>query len=129
MKKKTMLNYHFLNEQRLYIHNPEFKEVLDSNVLASIGSAIITILTVKTDVLKQEVIKEGIKNRSVLKLSEVGFKNKEQRLLSLPTKLPMVVKPKADSENVAGGYLLNDEKFNESLFIEKKSLWYMFPII
>lgn len=33
----------------------------------------------------------------------------------------MICKPKEYGSNKLGGYLLNDEKFSDSLFVEKKA--------
>ncbi len=42
------------------------------------------------------------------------------KIITLPTKLPMIVSPKPYSKNIQGGYLLNNDQFSEDLFIEKK---------
>ncbi len=42
-------------------------------------------------------------------------------MLNIPSKLPMIIKPKAYNKNVYGGYLLNNDKYHEDLFIEKKN--------
>lgn len=47
-------------------------------------------------------------------------KRDKQNIINLPTKLPMIVKPKLYNKNSIGGYLLNDEEFAEPLLIEKK---------
>ena len=46
---------------------------------------------------------------------------KTNKIYCLPTKLPMLVKPKEYGDNKLGGYLLNDIEFKEKLFIEKKT--------
>lgn len=42
-------------------------------------------------------------------------------MYAIPTRLPMIVKPKAYGANLLGGYLLNDVDFKEDLFISKKA--------
>lgn len=41
-------------------------------------------------------------------------------MFNLATKLPMIVKPKVYTNNSYGGYLLNDIKYKDGLFIPKK---------
>lgn len=45
----------------------------------------------------------------------------KQPIINLPTKLPMICEPKSYTKSNLGGYLLNDIKFTENLFIEKKA--------
>lgn len=48
---------------------------------------------------------------------------KNNKVTTVPTKLPMIVEPKPyklkDGKIILGGYLKNDEYYNEDLFIEK----------
>jgi DNA-directed RNA polymerase len=44
-----------------------------------------------------------------------------QTFVSIPLKLPMIVKPREYSQNKLGGYLLNDEMYTDSIFITKYS--------
>ena len=45
--------------------------------------------------------------------------NRKDNIISLPNKLPMLVKPKPFSKKEKGGYLLNDVKYNEDIIIDK----------
>lgn len=48
-------------------------------------------------------------------------RNNKHIIINMPTKLPMIAKPKPYTKDALGGYLLNDVKFSEGLFIEKKA--------
>ena len=47
--------------------------------------------------------------------------DKKHAIFNMPTKLPMITRPKLYSKETRGGYLLNDVKFVENLFIPKKA--------
>jgi DNA-directed RNA polymerase len=96
---------------------------LDDSFRSNLGNKIIEILDA-CDMVKKKLIKKKSAKESnqILEVigKDFGLKTSE-RIMALPTKLPMIVKPKEYSKNVSGGYLLNDDKFYESLFIEKKA--------
>jgi len=103
----------------------EFNYILDDSLRTVLGCKILDILE-SCDMLKKVLTKPGVtKSEYVLKIVEnFGLKDKE-RIVSLPTKLPIIVKPKkygkVSGKKLLGGYLLNDEKFSEDLLIEKKA--------
>lgn len=45
------------------------------------------------------------------------IKNNNNSIINLPFKVPMISSPKPYARNKLGGYLLNDEKFDENLFV------------
>ena len=61
------------------------------------------------------------KKKYIVRVVENNYLSyKKESILTLPTKLPIIVKPKPYTKDKVGGYLLNDVKFSENLFIEKK---------
>src|SRR3989337_3679223 len=62
------------------------------------------------------------KQEYVLKVVENDLLNNKKinPIFNLPAKLPMVCTPKPYSSDSLGGYLLNDEKYIESIFIDKR---------
>ena len=59
------------------------------------------------------------KSLYILEVRDNESVSKKERILSLPSKLPMIVTPKPYSKDGLGGYLLNDVNFREELFISK----------
>jgi hypothetical protein len=89
---------------------------LDDSFRSNLGNKIIEILDA-CDMVKKKLIKKSAKeSNQILEVigKDFGLKTNE-RVMALPTKLPMIVKPKEYKKGVLGGYLLNDEKFSESL--------------
>jgi DNA-directed RNA polymerase len=81
-----------------------------------LGCKIIDILD-NSDMLKKVLIKSSrsvIKNHYILQRVDqrlLPIKDKHT-IMSLPTKLPMVVKPKPFSDKQYGGYILNDVNYS-----------------
>ena len=65
------------------------------------------------DKLKQEYVLKTVDN-------EVLNVESQTQIFTIPTKLPMVCEPKPYTEKKLGGYLLNDDKLEEKIFIDKK---------
>nr|YP_009543520.1 DNA-dependent RNA polymerase [Coniothyrium glycines]AYU74410.1 DNA-dependent RNA polymerase [Coniothyrium glycines] len=100
---------------------PEYSNSLDDTLRSHLGCRIIDILTscdmitkilTKTSREKSQYVLEVVEDKKVVK--------EKQSIMSLPTRLPMIVKPKPYNNGVEGGYLLNGEKYHEDLFIQKK---------
>lgn len=103
--------------------NKSFAPYLDDNLYAFLGCKVIDILShsdmvylglIKSDISKHPVQALHIKDKNLMSIKT------KQSVISLPTKLPMICKPKEYTFNKLGGYLLNDEKFADQLFVEKK---------
>lgn len=90
---------------------------------SSIGALVIDILDSST-FIKQPLIRTGKKSTHYeLHVSDDQLKSQldNQKMFIIPSKLPMIVPPKDYSNtNSYGGYLLNDIKYKEDLFIDKK---------
>lgn len=104
--------------------NTQFEAYLNDTVYAHMGAKIINIL------IHSDMIRESLENLSDKKHSYYVLRVLDQKLMSdknkyritnIPVKLPMVCEPKPYNKNTLGGYLLNDEKYSEGLFIEKKA--------
>lgn len=108
-------------------NNSAYSEYLDDTIYTNIGCDIIQLLK-SSDIIKKILTKTVVDHNKfsclytleVLDDSLLSTSNKHT-IINMPTKLPMVVKPKSYSKNVLGGYLLNDVKFAEGIFIEKKA--------
>ncbi len=99
-------------------NSTSFSEILDS-LRAESGCKIIDILD-NCDMLKKVLTKPSqYLNIYILEVIDKSFGlNIYERILALPYNLPIMVKP--SSKNVLAGYLVNDDKFSENLFIENK---------
>lgn len=72
--------------------------------------------------IKLLLIKPTYKERLyILEVADKGLldKREKQPIINMPTKLPMVPVPKPYSKDALAGYLLNDEKFTDELFVNK----------
>lgn len=102
--------------------NPKFDSILDDSFCSILGCKFIDIL-IECKMLKKVIIQQSYKQKqNVLKVVEDKLipKDHSYSLFNLPSKLPMIVKPKPYTKTSYGGYLLNDVKFKSSLFIPKK---------
>ncbi len=107
--------------------NIAYSKHLDDNLYTSLGCDIIQILE-SCDMIKKVLTTTVVDYNKVssqyslvvLDDSKLSRKNKHV-IINMPTKLPMIVKPKPYTKDALGGYLLNDVKFSEGLFIEKKA--------
>ncbi len=88
----------------------------------SLGSKLIEILS-SVDLLYINVRYKGKeKNQSFVDIPDrIKVLLDKKTIYSTPPKLPMIVPPKPYSEKSNGGYLLNDDYYNEDLIIEKWS--------
>lgn len=88
------------------------------------GCKVIDILThsdmVDLGLINSDTSKHPVQALHVKDKNLMSTKTK-QRVINLPTKLPMICPPKEYGSNKLGGYLLNDEKFADNLFVEKKA--------
>ena len=95
---------------------PEFFEQLDDSLYANLGSKIIDILEYSEMIVKTLDRRNDGQQKDhkeyVLKIVDSNLLNYNNlpKIVSLPTKLPMVCEPKKCSSTSVGGYLLNDEK-------------------
>ena len=76
-----------------------------------IHSDMVNLGLIKSDASKHPVQALHVKDKNL-----ISTKTK-QRVINLATKLPMICQPKQYGSNKLGGYLLNDEKFADSLFV------------
>ena len=105
-------------------NNPELYTHLDDSILSKLGCKILDIL-MYSDLLDIVLTKSSNKqypfNALQIKDKSLMSRNNRQSVVNLPLKLPMICSPKPYGHNALGGYCLNDEKFAEQLFIEKKA--------
>lgn len=98
----------------------KFNDAMDESFRSVLGCHIIDILD-NTEMLNKVLTKLAFdKSMYILEVRDNDFISKKENILTLPSKLPMIVPPKPYSDNVLGGYLLNDDRFSEELFIDKK---------
>lgn len=105
--------------------NEIYADLLDSNDTfnSSLGCKLIEVLEFSDMVKKHLVTTAYAKRHQELVVSDQALMSKlgNHSLLAVPTKLPMIVKPRPygiESEgNVVGGYLLNDVYYHEGLII------------
>lgn len=94
--------------------NPEFAKYLEDNFYAHMGCKIIDILKY-SDLVGMKLISSSGKEHPYHVLyiidNNLIYNENKQSIINLPSKLPMISKPKPYDKNVLGGYLLNDEKF------------------
>lgn len=105
-------------------NNPELYSYLDDRLYAELGCKILDIL-MHSELLDQVLIKTADKEYPyhALKVKDKNLMSDNSRLkvINLPLKLPMVCPPKIYTSTSLGGYCLNDEKFADQMFIEKKA--------
>lgn len=98
----------------------------DDNVYAPLGCKILEILT-SSDIVSNVLMKSSNRDKQhrhyVLEIKDKHLMSKKTRhsVVNLPLKLPMICPPKPYQENALGGYLLNDDRFADELFIAKKA--------
>lgn len=105
--------------------NPIFNNLLeeDDKFYSILGSKLIDILENSYFVKKKLIRVSKTKQHYDLVLFDEKLKSStvKQKMYAIPTKLPMIVKPKNHGPGLLGGYLLNDVDFKEDLFISKKA--------
>ena len=102
--------------------NPELYNMMSDTFYSELGCKILEILD-SSEMIKRVLVTHGVKQKQyVLELIDDELLNDKNRqsIINLPTKLPMIVKPKFYSKSKLGGYLLNDVNFREELFIKKQ---------
>lgn len=109
--------------------NPDSVQYVEQNddFYATVGTKVLEIL-LATNMFEQVLIKPGPfshdkRSYYVFKIKDINIRNNKNKksILALPLKLPMVCPPKKHTETTLGGYLLNDDKFSESLIIHKNA--------
>lgn len=110
--------------------NSDFASYLkenEDNFYSHLGCKIINILT-HSDIVFMHLIKSADKDDPyhalLVKDKNLISQNTRQSVVNMPTKLPMICPPKPYGDNLLGGYLLNDEKYSEDLFVTKKAYVY-----
>ncbi len=105
--------------------NPHYNYILDDSFYLSLGIKLIEILTDGgVSMLKQDLKVVSMKQKyQILSVvdEEIFSNDKRSFIMSLPTKLPMIAKPKEYSSSELGGYFLNNVKFRDSLIIKKNA--------
>ncbi len=117
IERKRSISYSLWVDMWKY-KNPRYKDIIekDDSFYSELGCKIIDILD-NSDMLKKVLIKSSrsvIKNHYILQRVDqrlLPIKDKHT-IMSLPTKLPMVVKPKPFSDKQYGGYILNDVNYS-----------------
>jgi hypothetical protein len=107
-------------------NNPEFLTLsMDDSFISKLGTRIIEIL-ITNDMLRTSLIlipdsKKKKMKHNILEVSDNTFINKRRPcVFQLSMRLPMVCEPLKYTAEKLGGYLLNNDKYKENLFIEKK---------
>lgn len=105
-----------------------YGELVDSDdtYISSLGCKLIEVLEF-SDMLKKLLVRtEQKKQHQELVISDEDLMSKvgNHRIYTVPTKLPMIVKPKPYSTINDGGYLLNDLYYHENLIIDNKKFKY-----
>ena len=105
-----------------------YNALIDNNdtFYSTLGCKIIEILEFSDMLTKLLVRTEQNKQHHELVISDEGLMSKKEshRVYTIPTKLPMIVKPKPYSIGCVGGYLLNDVEYHEDLIIDNRNLKY-----
>lgn len=106
-------------------NNPKFNNLLkqDDKFYSILGSKLLDILK-NCHFIKNKLTRVGKTNQHYnLVVYDDKLKSflTKQKIYAIPTKLPMIVKPKDHDSKVLGGYLLNDIEFKEDLFIGEKA--------
>ena len=101
------------------------EDIFNDTTLAELGVRIIEILE-NVNFIRKELIKYAYNHKAyVLKVKHDFLHPKESRdLFTLPSKLPMIVKPKPYSKETFGGYILNNVNFCDDLFIKRHAYGY-----
>ena len=106
------------------IENKEFASHLGDNLYSTMGCKIIDMFR-HSDIIYLVLIrlssKEHPYNTLAIKDKHLMSKKTIHSVVNLPIKLPMICPPKPYEFDLLGSYLLNDVKFTEELFIEKKA--------
>lgn len=105
-----------------------YADLLDSNDTfnSNLGCKLIEVLEFADMVKKILVTTAQTQRHQELVISDQDLISKvgNHRILAVPTKLPMIVKPRpydiVDKKNIDGGYLLNDVYYHEGLIINNK---------
>nr|YP_009327781.1 hypothetical protein [Epichloe typhina]APB96740.1 hypothetical protein [Epichloe typhina] len=116
--KYTVWYSHFTKSQ------PELSHSLndDDKIKFKLGAVLVKLL------LESEFIEQDLKYKArdesvyVLKVDDNLIQPRVNSTLNLPLKLPMIVEPKKYSENIVGGYLLNNIDYQDELIIHKGTI-------
>jgi hypothetical protein len=104
--------------------HPDFVDLIsDDTFLSRLGAKIMDILTTNKMLEKILVKIPGEKNKkhSVLEVTNKSLLDSPRvPLFDLSIKLPMVCTPIKYKGGVLGGYVLNNDKYEEDIFISKK---------
>lgn len=95
----------------------------NSRFHATIGGKILDILS-SLNLIILNVIRKNSRTESVATIeipTNIKSLLKGRNVISVPMRLPMIVKPKPYDKNKLGGYLLNDEEEATELVIEKSA--------
>ena len=95
----------------------------DETFHLGLGSIVIDIL-ISAELLERILVRTSkTEQHQELALADSKLDNhlSKHKILTLPPKLPMIVKPKPYTRNSIGGYLLNDIRYKENILIEKKA--------
>ena len=102
---------------------------MNDNIYSNIGCDIIQLME-RSDMIMKDLPKATYSQNKLSKVYSLVVmdhkllspsSDKKNVILNMPTKLPMIVKPKPYTKKKLGGYLLNDSRIIESLIIEKNS--------
>ncbi len=105
-------------------NNPTKAVILkDDTFIAKLGGKMVDILEASGMLKRVLNVESRTERHYVLDVDDSKLLNKlgKRKVFIVPSKLPMIVKPKEYSDKELGGYLLNNEKYIENIFIEKKA--------
>lgn len=94
----------------------------DDSFYLNMGIKIIEVLQY-ADMVKSELVRTANDRQvQLLAIADKSLLSKlsDHKIYTIPTKLPMIVKPKPHGVDSEGGYLLNGDMFSEGLIIDKK---------
>lgn len=102
----------------------------DDSFYSSLGCKLVDILEA-CDMLNRVSIRSSTTKQYIeLKISDRNLLSKLQnrQIYTIPTKLPIIVKPKPFDSESLGGFLLNDVDYQENMIIEKKGYKIAFQV-
>lgn len=109
-------------------NNPDFADlIVDDRFISNLGTRLIEILNTN-NMLDTNLVKiPGEKNKKhhILEVSDKRLLNhRKPSLFNLSMKLPMVCEPVKYTAKLLVGYLFNNYKYEENIFIDKKRYRY-----
>lgn len=111
-----------LSEWKSKDENQVIYELLkDDTFVSKLGGMLIDILESSDMLVKRLVVISRVEKMWVLDVvNDDKLNNLSKRSIRVvPNKLPMICKPIDYTPNALGGFLLNDKRYQESLFVEK----------